>query len=177
MAGAGPLDSSCVRCSRQMLALAIAAAAALSGCGESASKTPGATTSTASSSTGAPAPPAAGGGAVTGAAVGAARTVSASTMGVTATMHAGTHAPLVGRAWPVHFIVTSAGRPAPASVAYEYLLGAAVVARRSHYTFHGRFSDVFYWPASAVGYPLTFRAVIVSGPAHIDLDYTVQVAR
>ena len=42
---------------------------------------------------------------------------------------------------------------------------------------HGRFSDVFKWPASAVGYPLTFRAVIASDGASIDLDYPVQVRR
>lgn len=62
-----------------------------------------------------------------------------------------------------------------ASVSYEYMFGGAIVAHRSHYTFTGHFSDVFLWPAQAVGYPLTFRAVIVSEGATIDLDYPVRV--
>jgi hypothetical protein len=96
---------------------------------------------------------------------------------VTATLHAGTHHPKVGRRWPVRFAVTRAGGPVEASVSYEYLYGGQVVARRSHYTFTGQFSDTFIWPAEAVGYPLTFRAVVVSDGATIDLDYAVQVTR
>jgi hypothetical protein len=95
--------------------------------------------------------------------------------GVTATLHADTHHPKVEAPWPIRFTVSSGGRPARASVSYEYLFGGQVVAHRSHYTFTGHFSDVFKWPASAVGYPLTFRAVIVSGAKTIDLDYPVQV--
>jgi hypothetical protein len=94
---------------------------------------------------------------------------------VAATLHADTHHPKVGRPWPIYFTVTRAGHPARASVSYEYLFGGQVVARRSHYNFTGRFSDIFKWPASAVGYPLTFRAVIVSEGATINLDYPVQV--
>jgi hypothetical protein len=67
------------------------------------------------------------------------------------------------------------GAPLAASVSYEYLLAGAVVARRSHYVFNGHFSDVFMWPSSAVGYPLTFRAVIARGAVTINLDYAVQV--
>jgi hypothetical protein len=104
-----------------------------------------------------------------------ARVVAGTAGGVTATLKAGTHHPKVNRSWPIHFTVTKAGRPAKASVSYEYLFAGQVVAHRSHYTFEGRFSDTFHWPASAVGYPLTFRAVIVSGGARIDLDYPVQV--
>jgi hypothetical protein len=64
-----------------------------------------------------------------------------------------------------------------ATVSYEYLYGAQVVARRSHYRFVGDFSDIFIWPVAAVGYPLTFRAVVVSGGTTINLDYPVQVTR
>jgi hypothetical protein len=108
---------------------------------------------------------------------GAARVVSASAGGVDATLHASTHQPKVNRPWPLHFLVTRGGRPVRAGVSYEYLFGGQVVARRSHYTFDGRFSDVFMWPSSAVGYPLTFRAVIVVGKTLINLDYPVQVTR
>lgn len=101
--------------------------------------------------------------------------VGASVGGVSATLHAATHHPKVQVPWPIHFTVTRGGAPAHASVSYEYLFAGQVVARRSHYTFTGEFSDTFHWPASAVGYPLTFRAVIVSAGVTIDLDYPVQV--
>ncbi len=104
-----------------------------------------------------------------------ATTVTGSSGGVTATLRAGTHHPRVQRPWPIHFTVSSGGRPARATVSYEYLLGSQVVAHRSHYTFTGRFADVFRWPAAAVGYLLTFRAVIVADGATLDLDYPVQV--
>jgi hypothetical protein len=107
---------------------------------------------------------------------GSAGTVSLSAGGVTATMHAGTHQPKVEKPWPIRFAVIRSGRAVRASVSYEYLFGGQVVARRSHYTFDGHFSDVFKWPSSAVGYPLTFRAVIVSGGTTINLDYPVQVS-
>ncbi len=102
--------------------------------------------------------------------------VSATAGGVTATMYGSSHTPKVGP-WPLHFTVTADGRAATASVSYEFLFGGTVVARRSHYTFTGSFSDVAQWPATAVGYPLTFRAVITSGRSVINLDYPVQVTR
>jgi|GEM_PF-1446197 hypothetical protein len=108
---------------------------------------------------------------------GTGRTVTASAGGVSATLRGSTHAPKVGRPWPLHFTVTRGAHAVNASVSYEYLFGGQVVARRSHYTFDGHFSDVFKWPSSAVGYPLTFRAVIVSEGATIDLEYPVQVIR
>jgi hypothetical protein len=104
-------------------------------------------------------------------------TVGLSSGGVTATMHPANHHPVVERPWPIGFTVTNHGHPARASVAYEYLFGGQVVAHRSHYLFTGHFSDVFKWPASAVGYPLTFRAVIVSGEVTLNLDYQVQVVK
>jgi hypothetical protein len=108
-------------------------------------------------------------------AVGNAHEVSASSGGVSASLRGGTHKPKVQAPWPIHFTVTRGGQPAAASVSYEYLFGGQVVAHRSHYTFKGHFSDVFRFPSAAVGYPLTFRAVITSGATTIDLDYPVQV--
>jgi hypothetical protein len=104
-------------------------------------------------------------------------TVSAASGALSATLRAGTRHPRANTHWPITFTAAVAGRPARASVSYEYLLGTQVVARRSHYAFTGRFSDTFTWPPAAVGYPLTFRAVIVSGGVTIDLDYPVQVVR
>jgi hypothetical protein len=103
--------------------------------------------------------------------------VLASEGALTATLHVGggLHRPRVGERWPISFAVRSAGKAARAAVAYEYLFAGAVVAHRSHYRFLGVFHDVFQWPASAVGYPLTFRAVITSSGKTLDLDYPVQV--
>jgi hypothetical protein len=103
--------------------------------------------------------------------------VRASSGDVTATMHASTHHPRVSARWPISFLVTGAGKPTSAKVQYEYLFGGQVVAHRSHYTFRGSFHDIFTWPSSAVGYPLTFRAVITAGATTLNLDYPVQVVR
>lgn len=77
----------------------------------------------------------------------------------------------------MRFTVTSAGRPAAAIVEYEFVLAGQVVAHRSHYSFRGGFSDVVVWPATAVGYPLTFRAVVSSSGIVLNLDYPVKVQR
>ena len=74
-----------------------------------------------------------------------------------------------GRPWPFHLAVTRGGQPLKASVTYEYVFAGQVVARRAHYSFDGHFSDDIIRPASAVGYPLSFRAAIVSERATIDL--------
>lgn len=97
--------------------------------------------------------------------------------GAAATMHASAHHPHVGAHWPISFLVTTAGKPTTAKVEYEYLVGGQVVAHRSHYTFKGTFHDIFTWPSSALGYPLTFRAVVRAGGATLNLDYPVQVVR
>lgn len=106
-----------------------------------------------------------------------ARLVSGSADGVVATLRASTHTPTVNRPWPLHLTVTRGAAPVKATVEYEYLFGGQVVAHRSHYAFTGHFSDQLRWPSSAVGYPLTFRAAIVSQGATINLDYPVQVTR
>ena len=69
------------------------------------------------------------------------------------------------------------GRPARATVTYEYLYDGAVVAVRAHHTFTARFSDALLFPAQSVGYPLTFRAAVTADGATVNLDYTIQVRR
>jgi hypothetical protein len=159
---------------RKLLSLLSAGLLAFAGCGGSStgkstqSSPPAPVSSSATTPTPQPALPAPSRGS---------SAVSASSGGVTATMHAGTHRPKVNRPWPIRFTVTRGAHPTRASVSYEYLFGGQIVARRSHYSFTGRFADVFMWPASAVGFPLTFRAVIVAGARTINLDYPVQVIR
>jgi hypothetical protein len=145
----------------------------LSGCGSSSKpKTSSTRSETATQTTAPPAPSRTSTTVTSGP---ASVTVSGSLGGVTASMHPANHHPKVKAPWPISFRVARDGRPAHASVGYEYLFAGQVVARRSHYTFTGRFSDVFHWPATAVGYQLTFRAVIVSGKVTINLDYPVRV--
>lgn len=103
--------------------------------------------------------------------------VTASAQGLTVTLHAGTHSPRVNAAWPISFTATRTGQPVRATLAYEYLFAGAVVGKRPHKPFTGHAHDVFRWPASAVGYPLTFRAVLVADGATFDLDYAVKVER
>ena len=151
-------------------------ALAVAGCGGSgggrstaASQTTGTTSSSPASTAAAASPPST--------APSGGETVVGSASGVVATMHAGTHSPRVGQPWPVRFTVTRGGSGVVASVGYEFLFGGQVVARRSHYTFRGHFSDIVQWPASAVGYPLTLRAVVRAAGATINLDYPVQVVK
>jgi hypothetical protein len=105
------------------------------------------------------------------------RVVRATSNAVTASINAAGHSPRVNVPWPIRFTVKSNDKPARAEVRYQYLFGGQVVAHRSRYRFTGSFHDSFNWPASAVGYPLTFRAVIVSEGVTLNLDYPVQVRR
>lgn len=91
-------------------------------------------------------------------------------------MKGATHQPKVGQRWSFHFTVTRAGRPVKAGVTYEFVFNGQVVAHREHYAFVGQFTDNIEWPATAVGYPLEFRAAIVSEGATINLDYPVRVS-
>lgn len=158
--------------------LAVLAGLLLSACGGSgkpAASKSSATTSTSSSITTATSTTATAT-AVTGTST-SPNVVSATANGITATMRAATHSPKVNVGWPISFTVTGAGAPVQAKVSYEYLFAGNVVAKRSNYTFTGHFSDLFHWPGSAVGYPLTFRAVILAGGQTLNLDYPVQVVR
>jgi hypothetical protein len=103
--------------------------------------------------------------------------LEASSGAISARMHANGHNPRVNQRWPISFDVSRSGRPAAAEVRYEYLFAGQVVAHRSDYRFTGHFHDTFLWPASALGYPLTFRAVILAGKQTLYLDYPVQVKR
>jgi hypothetical protein len=149
----------------------------LAGCGHSSNGKSSASTSTQSSTGGSAGGSTGGSTSQPGApsTPGGSGTVAGSSRGVTATLHAGTRHPKVGRPWPIRFTVTRGGHAAKAGLSYEYLFGGQVVAHTSHYTFSGHFLDIFRWPSSAAGYPLTLRAVIVSEGATIDLDYPVQV--
>jgi hypothetical protein len=96
---------------------------------------------------------------------------------LTAVLRTGGPHPKVNVDWPITIRVSAGGRPLRASVRYQFLLGGRVVARRSHYTFTGTFHDTITWPASAVGIPLVFRAVVTTSRGRRNLDYPVKVVR
>lgn len=107
-----------------------------------------------------------------------AATVTGSSHGVKATMQVSTHNPKVKQPWPLRITVTEGGKSVKATVSYEWLYAGVVVAGpRERQTFTGHFSENLEWPASALGKPLTFRALVVVGKATVDLDYTVTVIR
>lgn len=162
-----------------VLVAAAACGALLAACGgsKSATTTSAATTATSATTAGTPTSPGQGASSGGESHETAPGVVRASQGAVSASLHATTHHPRVNAAWPISFTLTSQGTATKAEVSYEYLFGGQVVAHRSHYTFTGHFHDLFRWPASAVGYPLTFRAVITGGGATLNLDYPVQVVR
>jgi hypothetical protein len=150
-------------------ACAAVAVLALAGCGGSSTR--GATGSTAR---GAAAPPPANAGPLIVTRPGF---VSTEAGGARATLHAGTHRPRATARWPIVLSASDRGAPADARVEYEFVLAGQVVARRSHYRFHGRFADQLEWPPESVGYPLTFRAAVSVAGVTLNLDYPVQVQR
>lgn len=98
-----------------------------------------------------------------------------------ATLQAPGHRPKVGN-WPIAITLRWRGSPARGHVSYEFLLGGQVVSRQpvgggQSPDFTGVFHDVIIWPASSVGYPLTFRAVVTSPHGTKLLDYPVVVRR
>jgi hypothetical protein len=105
-----------------------------------------------------------------------AATVTGSSHGVKATMQVGTHSPTANKPWPLHFTVTKGGKSVKATLTYEWLYAGHVVHTERH-SFTGHFSETFQWPVTAVGAPLTFRAVVGVGSTSVNLNYTVKVVR
>jgi hypothetical protein len=106
-----------------------------------------------------------------------AATVTGSSQGVRATMQVTTHNPMANKSWPIQFTVTKGGKSVKASLTYEWLYAGHVVHREHGPTFTGHLSETFQWPVTAVGQPLTFRAVVAVGKASVNLEYAVKVVR
>ncbi|MGZ4332260.1 MAG: hypothetical protein ACXVXL_30210 [Solirubrobacteraceae bacterium] len=79
------------------------------------------------------------------------------------TLTGGNHAPVVNKTWRYSLMVTDAsGRPLSGTVDIEFVFGGVVVGRDrppTHPVTNGRWHDTLEFPATAVGEPLTFRAV------------------
>jgi hypothetical protein len=109
----------------------------------------------------------------------AARTTTTASAALVARLRAPGHEPKAGGHWPIAVTLSWQGRPARGHVSYQFLLGGQVVSRQQvggeSPDFTGTFHDDILWPASAVGFPLTFRVVVTSPHGTRRLDYPVRV--
>jgi hypothetical protein len=107
--------------------------------------------------------------------------VSVSTGPVRGTLHAPDHAPKVSRRWLYSITVTNAaGHPLSGTVDIEFVYGGQVVGHDTpptHPVRNGRWHDYLQFPAQAVGFPLTFRAVVHTSLGSITLDWPVRAQR
>jgi hypothetical protein len=104
-----------------------------------------------------------------------------------ASLHATTHHPRAGKAWPIR--VTTSLRGARMSAYYQFVFGNRVVAKREinpkstapgkkRFHFRGSFRDpTVTWPRKSVGIPLTFRVVVHSRCGTKKLSYKVVVRK
>lgn len=109
---------------------------------------------------------------------------------VRATMTTSSRTPLVDTPWRYTIVVKNRdGRPLPAKVRLQILLGQTVVGcwKRTAMVacsganagtwirFTGRRTGVLVWPAQSAGVKLTFQAVVVSGTRSLRLRAPVTV--
>jgi hypothetical protein len=101
-----------------------------------------------------------------------------------ATLFASGHTPKVGVHWPYTVHASVGGTPARARVTariVDPLGGVHPVgfgAKKGNVTripFRGTFRDFVIWPATSVGYPLTFRIIVTAGTSKRVIDYKVTV--
>ena len=144
-----------------IVAAGLTACGGSSGSGSSAATAPLATTASSAASSAVP-------------------STAAAPASVVAVLHAPGHDPHVGN-WPITVTLTNGGRPIPGHVSYQFLFQGQVVSRQpvrlESPNFVGTFHDTIIWPATSVGYPLTFRVVIQTPFGVKNVDYLVQVRR
>jgi hypothetical protein len=106
-------------------------------------------------------------------------TSSVSTGPIHGTLVGQSHAPKVKQAWRYSLKVTDAtGRPLSGTVDIEFVFAGQVVGRDtppSHPVTDGRWHDTIEFPARAVGFALTFRAVVHTRLGSVILDWPVKV--
>ena len=122
-------------------------------------------------------------------------TVTASSGGLTATFHAGTHHPKANHVWSVTVSAKLNGRSVRGATAwYQFLYNNQQVSKQAvclsgrpgcngrhapetWFHFNGGYRDKIIWPSRSIGFPLTLRAVISAGGRTVYLRYSVQVIR
>jgi hypothetical protein len=105
----------------------------------------------------------------------------------TARLHATTHAPQVGKRWPI--TVTTSVRAARTTAYYAFLFKGRQVETAEidpkhakpgtkRFSFVGGFRDpTIVWPRRSLGIPLTFRVVLKNRCGTRHLDYAVTARR
>jgi hypothetical protein len=98
---------------------------------------------------------------------------------VRGTLSGQNHAPKMGKPWRYSARVTdAAGHPLSGTVDIEFVYGGQVVGHDTpptHPIRNGRWQDTLKFPATAVGQPLTFRAVVHTSLGSITLDWPITV--
>jgi hypothetical protein len=104
---------------------------------------------------------------------------SVTTGPVRGTLHGTGHTPIAGRPWAYSVHVTDAsGTPLSGTVAIEFAFNGSVVGRDTpptHAVTNGHWADKLTFPDTAIGYPLSFQAVVHTSAGSITLDWPVQV--
>jgi hypothetical protein len=75
-------------------------------------------------------------------------------------------------------VTDASGHPLSGTVEIEFVFGGQVVGRDTpptHPIKHGRWQDKLKFPPTAVGEPLTFRAVVHAQPGTVTLDWPITV--
>jgi hypothetical protein len=102
----------------------------------------------------------------------AASVVTRSSGPLSATLTASTHTP------KIKVTATLNGKPARATLIYQYLYGGAVVSTRypcnnKACTFTGHYSDKLTFPATSLGEPLTLQVVVKASGHTVKLDSSI----
>jgi hypothetical protein len=96
-------------------------------------------------------------------------------------LHGANHTPSANRYWSYSVRVTDAGgHPLSGTVEIEFVFGGQVVGRDTpptHPVKNGHWQDKLKFPPTAVGAPLTFRAVVHTQAGTITLDWPITVQR
>lgn len=104
---------------------------------------------------------------------------SVTTGPVRGTLHGAGHTPIAGRPWAYSVHVTDAsGKPLSGTVAIEFAFNGSVVGHDTpptHAVTNGHWADRLTFPPTAIGYPLSFQAVVHTSAGSITLDWPVQV--
>jgi hypothetical protein len=108
----------------------------------------------------------------------AASVVTRSSGPLSATLTASTHTPKINVPMSIKVTATLNGKPARATLIYQYLYGGAVVSTRypcnnKACTFTGHYSDNLTFPATSLGEPLTLQVVVKASGHTVKLDSSI----
>lgn len=108
----------------------------------------------------------------------AASVVKRSSGPLSATLTASTHTPKINVPMSIKVTATLSGKPARATLIYQYLYGGQVVSTRypcnnKACSFTGHYSDKLTFPATSLGQPLTLQVVVKASGHTVKLDSSI----